>query len=163
MPVYTLKHGVVTFTTGASTKSLALSPGEGNFTLSAVQAGNKAAINVFNRGTFYERVDGAEEPITGTITVLMDGAHTAAGSARLMDAVRGTGYYAGETTDDPGGIVWSGLVTIVHTRVAAVQTITLANVRLRADFAEGAEGNTFTISFEACGNGSGDALAMSSA
>lgn len=163
MAVYTLKHGVVSFTTGAGTKSFTMSPGEGNFTLSKIQAGNKASINIFNRGTFLERVDGPEEPVTGSITILMDGAHTAAGSARPLDAIRGTGLYSGETTDDPGGIVWAGLMTVTHTRVAAVQTFTLSNVRLMADFAEGAEGNTFTISFEACGNGSGDALAVSSA
>lgn len=163
MAVYTLKHGVVNFMTGATTKSLALSPGEGNFTMSPIQAGNKASINVFNRGTFLERVDGAEEPVTGTITILMDGAHTAAGSARPLDAIRGTGYYAGETTDDPGGIVWSGRMTIAYTRAGAVQTFTLENTRLIGEFAEAAEGNTFTISYEACGNGSADALSMSSA
>lgn len=163
MAVYTLKHGVVTFTTGASTKSLALSPGEGNFTISKIQAGNKGAINIFNRGTFLERVDGPEEPVSGTITILTDGVHTAAGSARPLDMVMGTGYYSGETTDDPGGIVWSGIITVVHTRAAAVQTFTLTNVRLTADFAEGAEGNTLTLNYEACGNGTGDALAKSSA
>ena len=163
MSIYTLKHGVATFTTGAVTKAVALSPGAGNFSISEVQAGNVSALPVMNRGTFQELVEGPEVPVEFTISLYHDGVLTAAGSPTVWDAILGTGNYAGETSDDPGTIVWTGIVTLVSTRDGAVQTHTLLNVRLRGGYTEGEGGNEITVSGTAYGNGSGDAYAATSA
>ena len=163
MAIYTLKHGVATFTTGAATKSVNLAPGPGNFSISEVQAGNVDYTDVYNRGTFLERVEGSEVPVEFSITIMHDGALTAAGSTKVWDAILGTGNYSGETTDDPGAIVWSGIVKLTSTRLSAVDTHTFVNARLKGGYSENAAGNEITISGSAVGNGSGDAYSVTSA
>ena len=161
----TLRHGVAYFTTGAVTKSVALSPGEGNFSISEVQGGNSEAIPVQNRGVHYSLVKGAEVPVEFSITIMHDGALTSAGTSKPWDAIFGTGNYSGETTDDPGGVVWTGLVTLVSTTTtpaASVHTHTFVNARLKGSYSEAIGGNTITLSGTAYGNGTGDAYSFTS-
>ena len=163
MAIRTLKHGVATFSDAAAAKSVALSPGEGNFSISEMQAGNVESIPVMNRGTFLELVEGAEVPVEFSITILHNTALTTAGTSRVLDAVRGTGNYSGVTSADPGAIVWTGNITVVYTRSGSTDTFTLTNCRLKAGYTEAAEGNAITISGTAYGTGSGNALAVASA
>jgi hypothetical protein len=73
-----------------------------------------------------------------------------------MDAILGTGHYSGETTADPGGVVWTGDVVVVVNRSGSVDTFTLNNCRLVVDYAEAQEANTLTINGTAYGKGSSE-------
>lgn len=163
MPIRTLKHGVVTFATAAGTKSVALAPGPGNFTISEVKAGNCAAIPIQNRGVHHEWGIGPEEPVEFSITILHDTTLTNASAVRVWDAILGTGYYSGETTADAGAVVWTGNITLVVTRAGSVDTHTFRNVHLKAGYSENEAGNEITISGTAVGNGTGNAYSVTSA
>ena len=148
----------VSFRTDAGTKSVDLGPGEGNLTISGLEAGDVSAIPVMDRGTFYELVEGPDNAPTFSITVYHDTELTDGSAARVADAVRKTGYYSGETTADPGGQVWTGDVVAVctHPGTGDVDTILLSNCRLVMDFAEAEAPNTLTINGTAYGKGSSE-------
>ena len=163
MPIMTLRHGVATFKDSTGANTVALSPGPGNFTIDGLQEALREAIPIMNRGTFLEMVVGDEQPITGTITVLHDVPASSAVTRKILNGVLKTGAWASDTTDDPGGVVWTGIITLVGTRAGATETHTLTNVRLTAAYAEAGDGNTITLSYTAYGTGSGDAYAFASA
>lgn len=148
----TRKMVAVTFQTAAATKSVTLGPTEGNLSISGLEAGDVAAVQVMNRGQHYALVEGNDKAVTFTITVIHDTTLTNAAS-RVMDAIRGTGNYSGETSADAAAVVWTGNVLAVVTRGAEVDTITLKNCRLVCDYAEAEGGNTLTINGTAYGLG----------
>jgi len=163
MSIYTLKHGVANIKNSAGTRSVELGPGPGNFAINGLEAGNVGALAVYNRGTFLEHVEGPENEITGTITVLHDGALTAAGVAKWFDGILKTGLWASDATKDPGGLVWTVDLELVGTRNAAVETHTLINCRVRiSSYSEGEGGNEAVVEYTARGTGSGDAYSFAS-
>ena len=156
MPRRTRKMVAVSFRTDAATKSVDLGPGEGNFSISALEGGMVEAIPVMDRGTFDELVEGDDKAITWSITVHHDATLTNGAATRVMDAILGTGYYSGETTADPGGVVWTGDVVVTVTRSGSVDTFALNNCRLLVDYAEAQDANTLTINGTAYGKGSSE-------
>jgi len=151
--VYNARHGAVTFSDATGTPiTVALTPGEGNFTLSGVEQGGLATDVVRNRGDVYERVTTEEKIYSGSITLSMDGDLTDAITGRPLDAIMKTGTFSSGTTDEPGGQTWTGQIAAVWTRNSIVNTITVPECRLSVDIGEGFPGNTLTINFEAPGS-----------
>ena len=165
MAVKTLKHGVATFANNANTRSIAMSPGPGNFSISEVEAGNVSAVAVINRGNFHELVEGAERSEEFSITLKHDGALRNAGAATVWNAILGLDQFASDASADPGTLVWTGNVTLVSTRSGAVDTHTMKNCRMRAGYSEAEDGNEITVSGTAYGSGAGakDAYTVTSA
>ena len=142
--------------TDAGTKSVTMGPGEGNLSISGLEAGMVTAIPVMNRGTFYQHVEGPDKEIPFSITILHDTTLTNASAVRVADAVLGTGFYTGETTADPGGTVWTMDFVATVTRAGEVDAYALNNCRVTFDYGEAEAGNTLTINGIARGKGASE-------
>lgn len=161
MAVFTRKHGAVTLKDRTGSPIIAtLGPGVGDFKVSGIEDGPTDgssytrpadAISVTNRGSHLEWVEGDEHPINGSITVLQDGSPTHATNKTPWDGVAKTGAFASGTTADPGAVVWTTDIVYTATRGALTITLTLKDCRCKLDYAEAAEGNTQSITFECRG------------
>lgn len=153
MAIRHYKLGAASFQDAAGTLSVTFGPGEGNFAIDELEAGDVEATAIYNRGTFLQLVEGQDKAPSWSITVLHNETLTNGASARIFDAVRKTGAFASKTTADPGGLVWTGNVILTVTHNGSVDTFTLNNCRLKVAYAEAKEGNTLTLSGIAYGLG----------
>lgn len=143
MPIYNFRHGVLRLK-DRSGNTVEVKPGAGNFSISALEAGDREQEAVYNRGTFLERVPKRDKLYTFSITIMHDGALTAVDRTAVLDAVRGTGGWTG-TTIDPSDTEHALDFNLVMTRAGVVCTIAGANCHLTADFGEGETANQLTI------------------
>lgn len=125
--------------------------GPGDFSLDGIQAGFYATNDIMCNGIFEETTRGADEPVTGTLTIYHDGTLTDSVSGKPLDFVLQTGSYLAGTTVDPGGDVWRCDMRVTFVKGGYSSTITLYNCRLSASYSVSAEANTIALSFSARG------------
>jgi hypothetical protein len=101
-----------------------------------------------DRGEYLEAVEGAQTFLSFTITVTQRGYLTEASNRTILDSILGTGAAAADGTIDTGGEVHTVKVYWVGSRSGNSARMDLPNCRVSFDFAEAAEGNTFSISGE---------------
>jgi hypothetical protein len=154
--IFTLKHGSIIGKDATGTPiDVDLAPGPGNMSIQGMEAGMVEGLPVYNRGTFYELVEGSQKGISFSIEVLQEGKFAADGSTnRPGDLVLKAGTFASGTTTDPGGQVWAVDIVLTMTRNAVTSICTLKNCRVLVDFSEDANGNKVSISGTAYGTGS---------
>lgn len=143
MAIRNFKHGAVRIK-DRSGNTVNVSPGAGNFSISALESGDEEQEAVYNRADFLERVQKRKKLYTWSITIMHDGVLTAATKTAVLDAIRGTGGWAG-TTIDPGLVVHALDVDLIVTRSGVSSTIALANCHMTADYGEGETANQLTI------------------
>lgn len=158
----TLKNGLVRFKSAdAVALELVLTETSGGITVEGLEAGLYEVVPVYYRQVFSELVPGQDKQITGSIEVTQDGPLTHASVKKAMDAVMKTGAFAAGTTRDPGGIVWTGDIEWVGTRVGVASAFRLRNCRIVGNFGEGTDpGNKITWNYTAFGTGNADAFAF---
>lgn len=152
MALITRKHGLVELL-GVGLSALRLSPGEGNFTISGLTAGQIAEQPVMDRGEFLELTEGDQTFPTGSITVYRDGPQHSASNLTIMDAIlkRSGSAAASGTTSDPGGVVWTAPLRFTENRGGAVNITNLPNCRFSLDMSEAQAANTMTINYTSYG------------
>jgi hypothetical protein len=161
MPVPTRKHGRVEVSdAGAVLGWLELTPGEGNFTMSGLRPNQIEPIMVMNRGVPFERVEGDRVPVTGSLTVLMNGPLNSATNITILDMLLKRGLHASgagtaaspaanQTTTDAGGVVPALQLRFQILRGAVmVAEVTLPDCTFSVDTAEAQAGNTMSINYE---------------
>src|SRR3990167_587094 len=147
--IFTLKHGTATLRSAdgtAITKNL--SPGVGNFTVGAIQAGCVEATPVYNRGTFQELVEGQQQAVDVSIELLQEGKISGSAGATVSpsDGVLKATDFASATTRDPGGVVHTADLVLVCSRGGVTSTVTVTNWRGSIAFSEDAGGNKLAFS-----------------
>ena len=145
MPVFTRKHVSILVKDATGTPITAtLGPGPGDFSYSGLEEGDVEALPIYNRGTYLELLIGDQKQVTGSITVYHDGDQT---GTSVLDAIRKTGNFASGVTVDPGLVSWALDMVVTMTRGAVTNVLTFNTCRFTTDWAEGKEGNQYSISF----------------
>jgi hypothetical protein len=138
---------------GTGLSALLLSPGEGNFTFDGIQEDQTEAVDIKNRGEHLELAKGDQVYPTGSITVYRDGPQHSAVNLTVMDAVvkRAGSAAASGTTEDEGGVVWTGSIKFTENRGGGLTVSTFPNCRLILSAAEAQSGNTMTVAWTSYG------------
>lgn len=130
MPIFNVRHVTsVQFITPQRT--LTASPGGKTFQLNGLTADDYDALAVVVDGEFLEWLPGDDKEKTVAGQVFHEGLLTDASTARVMDAMRGSGLFAAgpDDTKDPGGQVWTTDFKINMSRDGVSGSITCHNVR----------------------------------
>ena len=143
---WTRKHITVEILDGASL-DVEAGPGEGDFSLDPLEAGNVEALPVMDRGTFDGFIEGDDLVQSFSITVaLKKETLTNELADRILDAIRKTGFWASATTTDPNATVHALKVRVTITDGSTTATITLPCCRIRGSLTESKEAFTLSIS-----------------
>lgn len=126
--------------------------GPGDFAFDGVQEAFSAAVPILCNGVFEELVYGAEEPVTGTVTIYHDGTLTDAVSGKPLDLALKTGTYSSGTTVNPGGVgPWACDLVWGVSKAGVTSQVRFNTCRLRISYGTAAEANTISLSWEAHG------------
>ena len=152
--VFTLKHCSLVGQDATGTPiDVNLAPGPGDFSISGLEHNLTEALPVYNRGTYYEAVEGSDKGVEFSLTVYHEGALVDGGTDTVMNMVMKQGTFSAGTTTDAGGVVWMVDIVFTATRSGVTSTITLNNCRVMVSYTEDANGNQLQISGTAYGTG----------
>lgn len=138
-------HGKFEWRDAAGLHTIEWRPGEGNVSISGLEAGQREAIALMDRDNFAEHVEGGYIPVELSITVRHTGKLTNAVDPVVLDSLLQTGAYANDVTADPGGVVWTGHGKFTATRNGVSTGFNFYNGRPKVAYAEAKEGNTLSI------------------
>ena len=140
---YHSRFGTVTFRAGATT--LVVGPGEGNFTISEMNASNKDVVQKHDRGAHDGWVETIDKTQDWSITIEMENqTQTSAVAGRIQDWLRKTNYYSGLTSVSSD--TWAFEVVWAMNDGTTTSTCTLPENVAAYVLAEVVEGNTIAIS-----------------
>lgn len=146
----------ITILVGIDGSTVALSAdlkcGPGDFAFDGVQEGFAAAQPIYCNGRFEELTEGAEEPVTGSVTIYHDGTLTDTVSGKPLDFVLKTGAFSSGTTVNPGGVgPWACDIVWTVVKGGVSSTVRFNTCRLKVGYSTAAEANTLALSWEAHG------------
>lgn len=147
MGVYNARHGSLTLETGsANTYTLAIE--DVGLSVSGLQANNREALPVYDRGAFDGLLPGQDTTQSVSVTFkVKNESLTSASAARALDyLMRLSGStVASDTTVDAYGFEWAVKATVTLNDGTTSTTMVLPIMRPVVDYAEALEGNAFTL------------------
>lgn len=128
MSVFNVRH-ITSVQFISPQRTLSATPGGKTLQVAGLTAGDQDGLAVVADGEFIEWVPGDDKEKTVSGQVFMAGELTDGSVATVMDAMRGTGIFAADDTQDPGGIVWTTNLKINFSRNGVSAYILCENVR----------------------------------
>lgn len=145
MAVFNLKHvSSVQVITGSRT--VTVSPGGKTLTIDGISADDRDAVAILADGEFLEWAPGESKEKTISLQVYQEGTLTDGTNARVMDAIRGTGLFAGDTKVDPGNVVWTTHLRVNFSRDGVSAYLQCNNVRWDGGLQTQQAGNIIPLS-----------------
>jgi|TARA_Y100000289_G_scaffold56543_1_gene60272 hypothetical protein len=147
MARFTSRNTTISFQDGSG-NSVAVGPGPGDLSISTQNADNAERVRVMDRLQFDGHVLGADLEQDCSVSVqLPNQSVTDATQLRVYDFIQKTGSFASRaSTSSDIASAWRTVVTMTDGTTTA--TFTLPVCTGGFDFSEGAEGHTFSISFQ---------------
>lgn len=147
MARFTSRNTTISFQDGAGV-SVAVGPGPGDLSISTQNADNAERVRVMDRLQFDGHVLGTDLEQDCSVSIqLPNQSITDSSNARVFDFIQKSGSLASRaSTSTDITSAWKTVVTM--TDGTNTSTITLPVCTGGLDFSEGAEGHTFSISFQ---------------